>query len=165
MKNLIILWAGLLCAFGGWAQSLSPEVVATSGHQGTSASSQLDWTVGEAIIETASSSSNVLTQGFHQPAYTITALAQPQPRTDIQLTAYPNPATHWVNLGISRENTSPVTVMLVDELGRVLSRQGTRQAEAELKFPISQLSQATYFLRVEIEGESFLETFKIAKIQ
>ncbi|QQS30849.1 MAG: hypothetical protein IPM47_07970 [Sphingobacteriales bacterium] len=50
-----------------FAQSLSPQVVASGGGYGTGGGYTLSYTVGEPVIATLSGGSNILTQGFHQP--------------------------------------------------------------------------------------------------
>jgi hypothetical protein len=49
------------------AQSLSPQVVASSGGYYTNTSGSLSFTVGETNIQTLSSPNHLLTQGFQQP--------------------------------------------------------------------------------------------------
>ncbi len=67
MKTFTIFLSVVLLPFFLSAQSVSPQVVASSGdyYQGTNAS--LSWTLGEIATETYSNGSIILTQGFQQP--------------------------------------------------------------------------------------------------
>lgn len=49
------------------AQSLSPQVIATTGGYTSNAAGSLSYTVGETVIQTLSTGSHTLTQGFQQP--------------------------------------------------------------------------------------------------
>ncbi len=49
------------------AAKQAPHTIGTSGNYGVVAGNTYSWTVGEAIIFTASASNQSLTQGFHQP--------------------------------------------------------------------------------------------------
>jgi len=50
------------------AQSITPSVVGTAGGYGTAGATTLNWTVGEMSVSTLNNGSNILTQGYHQPA-------------------------------------------------------------------------------------------------
>lgn len=68
MKKFIGL--SLLSSIFAWqvgAQSLSPQVIASSGGYYSNAAGSLSFTVGETVTQTYTSGSNMLTQGFQQP--------------------------------------------------------------------------------------------------
>ncbi|MBC8488731.1 MAG: hypothetical protein H8D45_22130 [Bacteroidetes bacterium] len=67
MKKFSIIMIGGLLSFAVAAQSLSPEVIASSGDYYENANASLSWTLGEIATETYSNASNILTQGFQQP--------------------------------------------------------------------------------------------------
>lgn len=63
-----ILWIpALFFSAGVSAQSLSPQVIASSGGFFSNGSGSLSWTLGETMTETFTGGSNQLTQGFQQP--------------------------------------------------------------------------------------------------
>jgi gliding motility-associated-like protein len=49
------------------AQSFSLEVIGSEGTFLTSANGSISWTIGEVVTDTYFSTTNILTQGFHQP--------------------------------------------------------------------------------------------------
>ncbi|OQX82230.1 MAG: hypothetical protein B6D64_00925 [Bacteroidetes bacterium 4484_276] len=67
MKTLITTIAIWLSATVLYGQSVSPEVIATSGGYFENAEISLSWTLGETVTETFSSGNVTLTQGFQQP--------------------------------------------------------------------------------------------------
>ena len=67
MKKISIIIIGGLLSFAVTAQSLSPEVIASSGDYYENANASLSWTLGEISTETYSAGGNILTQGFQQP--------------------------------------------------------------------------------------------------
>jgi len=67
MKSLIILLVTVLFPFFISAQTVSPEVISSSGDYFEGANGSLSWTLGEIATETFSSGNIILTQGFQQP--------------------------------------------------------------------------------------------------
>ena len=56
------------------SQSITPQVVATSGTHYSSSGHSLSWTIGESATATLSDPSNTLTQGFHQPEQVLVSI-------------------------------------------------------------------------------------------
>jgi len=67
MKTLIILIFCLLSASFLYSQSISQNVIATSGDYFENANASVSLTMGELVTETFSNGSIILTQGFQQP--------------------------------------------------------------------------------------------------
>jgi hypothetical protein len=64
----ILCFAFFLVGFTSlYAQSIQPNVIASAGGSYSNDHLQLDWTIGEAVIETVHNGDYILTQGFHQP--------------------------------------------------------------------------------------------------
>ena len=72
MKKLPLLFLGLILNCLTFGQSISPEVIASSGDHFTGTDAQLSWTIGELVIDTYTNGSTQLTQGFHQTNLIIT---------------------------------------------------------------------------------------------
>ncbi len=75
----------LIISQGAYTQS----IVSNAGEEFSSSSGRLSWTLGEAVIETVSSTSNILTQGFQQDYLNI--LNVPEHFNLDDLNIYPNP--------------------------------------------------------------------------
>lgn len=65
--TLLALGALLSKSFSICAQSLTPQVIASSGAYQSNAAGSLSFTIGESNIQTLTSANNILTQGFQQP--------------------------------------------------------------------------------------------------
>ncbi len=70
------------------SQTASPELISSLGDSFNNTSYQLDWSIGECITTTHTAGDYVLTQGFHQNSYVITAVEDL--RADIYMSVYPN---------------------------------------------------------------------------
>jgi hypothetical protein len=159
--------AMILCAlvFGPLArgQTITPDVLGTAGTQGIVGTTTVEWTVGETAIETISGSGNTITQGFHQPKYTVVALDEPL-IAEIGIRVYPNPASDQVYMDISRGEESTLKVQLIDLTGRILDARSTLLMQDKLTFDLSQVAVGQYFLRVIREDGSMFKAYKVDKV-
>ncbi len=73
-KICILLGAALSLPLAGMAQQLSPSVLAASAGTISTQTMVLDWTLGELVVETATSPDRLYTQGFHQPLLQVSEL-------------------------------------------------------------------------------------------
>lgn len=67
MKKTILILFGNLLFVSAFCQTLTPDVIATSGDYFTETNGSITWTLGEIATQTYSSGGNILTQGFQQP--------------------------------------------------------------------------------------------------
>jgi hypothetical protein len=102
------------------AQSVTPEVVANAGDYFTSATAQLSWTLGEPVIDTWSNVSATLTQGFQQNSYYLSGIEELE--DNVFVTAYPNPSTGLINIGISGSTHSYTQAVLVNASGQTVGQ-------------------------------------------
>src|ERR1019366_834874 len=107
----------LMCR-AGHSQTLSPDVLTTSGDYFTNANNSLSWTIGECITETYSSSNNILTQGFQQSKYTITSVEEITKGPII--TVYPNPASAFINIRTESTELRKMKAELFDVSGKLI---------------------------------------------
>jgi len=66
MKKIYLLLSMILVYATVFSQSLSPTLVGSAGDETDNATYQTSWSIGEAITQTASAGSYILTQGFQQ---------------------------------------------------------------------------------------------------
>ncbi|MFU8843753.1 MAG: hypothetical protein ACNA7V_08100 [Bacteroidales bacterium] len=67
MKRCFILILIIGCFFDISGQTLTPEVISSSGGYFESTNASVSWTLGETVTETFTGTSFILTQGFQQP--------------------------------------------------------------------------------------------------
>ena len=84
-----------------YAQTASPEVIATAGEHYENASMQMSWTLGETVITTETDGSTAtVNQGFHQTNVEIVGIEELI--ENFSITAYPNPSIDVLNIELSK---------------------------------------------------------------
>lgn len=132
------------------------EVVATQGESYSTASANIDFTIGEVIIATGTDGTNDLTQGFHQTNWNFLGLEDFAP--NYEATIFPNPTSEVLNIRTSAfEN---VTYTLYDAQGKLVM-QDILSAE-QTPIQVSQLAPGSYTLTLNNETQN-LKTFKLIK--
>ena len=152
-KQLFILLLSFWC-IGALAQP--HEVVSASGASFQNSSGYLSFTIGECITSTLTSSSAILTQGFHQTRLQsgVPVLSLP----DIQMSVFPNPVKDLLILQI--EVPQGFDYLLYDVRGGLLERGQVLAERTEIDF--SALAPAIYILRVRNQQEE-VRLFQIVK--
>ena len=157
MKAFIIC---LFCVpFYGYSQSLTPEVVSSTGDHFSTTSAQLSWTLGEVAIDTYAGSSNQLTQGFHQPERPTVSLNEIE--NNISINAYPNPFNSALNIQID-ELDEQVDVIIYNAAGQEVYRDnysGNSTKSMDLSF----LDTGIYMIQFKTSSKT-IKTLKIQKI-
>jgi hypothetical protein len=134
------------------------EVVATQGDSYSNASANIEFTIGEVVINTVTDGTNDLTQGFHQTNWNFVGLEDHAP--SYEATIFPNPTSEVLNIRTSTfEN---VTYTLYDAQGKLVM-QDILSAE-QTPIQVSQLAPGSYSLTLNNETQN-LKTFKLIKHQ
>lgn len=138
------------------SQTLSPEVVGSSGDYYSASPGQLSWTLGELSIETYNGSSNQLTQGFHQPENGVVSINQFD--DVLQINAYPNPFKTILTIESKSEN---IRISVYDALGNiVLNDSIIDPGPKQLDF--TTLESGIYLLKFS-DNSGILATTKVQK--
>jgi hypothetical protein len=121
MKQLLFSVALGLSILSVKAQSLSPQVIASSGAFSVAGGYSLSYTVGEmSAIQTYSAGGAILTQGFQQPNDIVSGLLDIQKDINGTFVLYPNPAIEQLWFGYEFDGQGSVEVSLYDVTGRQL---------------------------------------------
>jgi hypothetical protein len=157
-KNTLVLFS-LFATISVSAQ----EVLATQGDSYSNASANIDFTIGEVVINTVTDGTNELTQGFHQTNWNFVGLEDYAP--DYQATIFPNPTQDVLNIKTSTfEN---VTYTLYDAQGKLVI-QNILTAE-QTPIQVSQLAPGAYSLTLNKPMREHqdlpLKIFNLVKIQ
>lgn len=134
----------MLVAFNyATAQTLSPEVISTSGTSMSNGSATLDWTLGEPATATLDNPQNTITQGFHQPTIIVTAIADAKILKDVKV--FPNPTVDIVQVQftVNQKNTM---VELYSLEGKLLEKHSVNSQALEIN--MITYPAGTYFLRI-----------------
>ena len=145
------------------AQSLTPEVQASSGDFYTGGGVTLSWTLGETVTETYSNPSNVITQGFQQPDVTVTKIEEAN--AGINVVVFPNPSAGQLNVELTSVASRKMQLELVDINGRLVH---TQEAEVPagvqtLTMNIASITAGHYVLRVKDTVKKTQSVYKIQK--
>jgi hypothetical protein len=151
IKNTLVFFS-LLTTLSVSAQ----EVIATQGDSYSNAGANIDFTIGEVVINTGTDGTNDLTQGFHQTNWNFLGVEDFAP--NYEATIFPNPASDVLNIKTSSfEN---VTYTLYDAQGKLVM-QNILSAE-QTPIQVSQLAPGSYSLTLNNETQN-LKTFKLVK--
>ena len=156
MKNFFLLTI-FAWSIGLSAQSLTPEVIASSGTHFSSASAQLDFTIGETVTATLTAGSNTLTQGFHQPELHFAALENYQDAYQFKL--YPNPTEQYVTIESTKE--ADMQAHIYDTHGKAILVSAIFQQK--LTLDVQQLAAGSYILVLTTKAGEPLQSYTVIK--
>jgi hypothetical protein len=136
----------------------SQEVISTQGDSYTDSSASIDFTIGEVVTFTGTSSENNLSQGFHQTNWGFVSIEDHVPSYEAII--YPNPTEDFLNIkaGLYED----VSYVLYDEMGKLIL-QGRLLSE-QTALEVSPLATGRYSLVLSNSKEN-LKTFNIIKIR
>jgi len=150
MKKILLF---SIAAYG--SVCMAQEVVSSGGESYTNSSGQIDYTIGETIIETISDSANQLTQGFHQPVIQITEIGDHSSDTD--MIVFPNPTNGSVTIQLDQIPIG-LNYLLFDAAGKLVMSNKVIQRESLID--MKSLSSGRYILKFS----NNLTSFQIQKI-
>ncbi len=162
-KFLLFFLFLLITARPAFAQKISRSTVSSGGRFQTSASGTLFSNIGELHVDTYSSASNYVTEGFIQPFYFIVVTIPDDLNTE-GVSLYPNPASADVFISTGRSCTSLI-VELYDVQGRQLHIFNNVQPASASVYTLNVTSFASgvYFVKLIADGERIPETIKLIK--
>lgn len=132
------------------------EVVATQGDSYSNATTTIDFTIGETVINTGTNGTTDLTQGFHQTNWKFSGLEDAKP--DWVVSVFPNPASDV--LTIQTTDFKDIDYTLYDETGRIVMQNQLLIESTTIQ--VNQLATGAYSL-VLSNGVQHLKTFKLIK--
>lgn len=146
----------MLCSLFATASLSAQEVVSTQGGSYSTANGNIDFTIGEVIINTATDGTNTLTQGFHQTNWNFLGLDDHAP--EYQATIFPNPSSEVIN--VQTTSFENVSYSLYDAQGKLVL-QSVLSGELT-PIAVSELPVGSYHLTLANES-NILKTFKLIK--
>lgn len=141
-------------------QTLNTQIIASAGDEFKNSDLSVDWTLGETITETLSSSTITLTQGFNQTKLIITDI-KPSIELSFLIQAYPNPTSDFIYLKTEGIENRKLVYILYDAKGSILLQQSVKSSIEMVD--LHSADSGLFFLQV-IEDKKMLKTFKITKL-
>ena len=154
MKYLVIV---LLVATMGYSQTISKQVVGTSGKTLTNSNLKLSYTVGEPVVGLMTAGGNQLGNGYY-PAMDLQTLSVEDNVLDVQLKVYPNPTSQ--SLYVTHPEMNSFGITIVDLNGKQLY---SGIINKEQPFDVSSYTQGMYLVTVENTITNKKNTYKIIK--
>ena len=142
---------------------LSPTVIAASGGVSKFSTIELEWTLGESFIGTATSSERLYTVGFHQPQLVSEKVMLPNDLSSSQITIYPNPVKNILTVQYKLDKYQKTKMILSDLLGRSIQERTVTAQIASVNMPVHTLVAGIYFLRVFDTKGNQISIYKIIK--
>jgi hypothetical protein len=142
-----------------FAQTVSPEVVATSGDYFTGSAANLSWTLGEVVTDTYFGTSNQLTQGFQQPRTSFSLIEDMAP--EVVVSIYPNPTSDEVNIEL-KNNDQTLVVTIRNAAGQTVFND-TYTPGTIKKIDFSNYADGMYYMQFDGAEKWPLKTYKIQK--
>lgn len=150
-KNTIVLFS-LFAATSVSAQ----EVISTQGESYSNTSANINFTIGEVIINTGTDGTNDITQGFHQTNWNFLGLEDFAPNYEV--TIFPNPTQNVLNIKTSSYEN--VTYTLYDAQGKLVMQNLLSSEQTPIQ--VSQLASGSYSLTLS-NPQQQLKTYKLIK--
>lgn len=154
MKILFQVFILMACTY----ISIAQQVISSAGTNVTGASVQASWTIGEAVIETFTGSSSILSQGFHQGKLTVTLVGKID-NSSIHVYVYPNPVNDKLKVEFNDFSTEKYNFNIADVNSRILL-EGLISENPKI-IEMNRFKPGIYFMMV---GRSSKEQFQIFKI-
>ena len=155
MKTFLIVIMLFFISFSAFAQ----EIISSAGHHAEASGIQLDWTIGEPVIETYSNGNDILTQGFHQTKLMVTPVFSIIENNFINV--FPNPTKELVYIQFNEILDFGVAAELHTLEGKLLK---TFELIDQLTpCDVRSLPNGSYLLKISKNNE-WIQSFKIIKM-
>lgn len=155
MKQLVLTLMLWMVVVAGSAQ----VVISSNGDSKTVGGMEVSWTIGEVIIETFTGNTAIVTQGFHQPGLSVTAVTEVLfPEMEISL--FPNPTADILSLQFS-EYIEGLRYILLDVTGKVLENK--QILAADVRISMSPYAKGAYILKVIDDSLQNIQTFRVIR--
>ena len=155
MKYSILLLFLLGTTLIGKAQS----AISSAGGSGTIGGINISYTVGEAFIATLEGSNTRISQGFHQPRYTVTAIKETFLAGQIKV--FPSLTTSLLQVELKDVKLENMEFALFDMMGKCLLK--TKIDSFNWQTDMSYLPNGYYIFTVSDKTNTKSNSFKIVK--
>ena len=174
MRNYLLIGLIVFGAFCSQAQEADTVFIQLfgigGGYGATSNGNSLSYSMGELMVETASNYNQNLTQGFQQNSFkAIVGIIEVKDVT-INVEAYPNPTTEFLNIKISGKNTTlsakEYDLTLYDMLGKEVQLDKNWIDDQTIRLDLKQIPTGMYMVNFrEIKSTKIISNFKVTKTE
>lgn len=136
------------------------ETVPATGGDASGSGGSSNYTIGQIVYTTNTSTYGSVTQGVQQPYEISTTVGIELTEIDLELVAYPNPTNNALTLIIGNYNNEKLTYHLYDMKGKLLENK--QIVNISTIIGMQDLPGSTYLLNV-LDSNSLIKTFRIIK--
>jgi hypothetical protein len=147
----------LLASTACFSQSISKQVIGTSGKTLTNSNLKVSYTVGEPVVGLMTAGGNQLGNGYY-PAMDLQALSIDDASLNVQIKIHPNPTSQL--LYVTHPEITTFQVHIADLNGKQLF-EGT--IEKDVALDVSNYNQGMYLITIENKESNKKNTYKIIK--
>ena len=137
------------------------EAIPASGGNASGSGGSLSYSVGQVVYTTNTGTNGSVAQSVQQPfeISVVTGLEEAI-CINLNLYAYPNPTTDFLNLKVEKYKTANLSYQLYDMNGKLFENKKVEDNETTIS--MENFFPGTYFLKV-IDNNKEVKTFKIIK--
>ncbi len=135
------------------AQQITPAVVSSGGQTFTGNGLSLDFTIGEIMTESLSTTGLLLTQGFLQGPDRNTGIEENLIK-EKDIVVYPNPAQNGIYLVFNNQESKQVGTEIKDLQGRVLLR--SESCSNPMYLNLEKLAPGFYTVSIRFENDQII---------
>ena len=150
----------LLLLYFGIITAKAQQATTAAGGNATGSGGSVAFSVGQIVYTTNTGTTGSVAQGVQQPYEISIVLGIEDNLINLDMQAYPNPTTNYLQLVIGSENIHNLTYQLFDIAGKLIeNKKITKSIEI---IHMENLPSASYFLTVTNNIKE-IKTFKIIK--
>ena len=158
MINKLLQLTLLLLGFGLTAQA--QQATTAAGGDATGSGGSAAYSVGQIVYTTHTGTTGSVAQGVQQPYEISVELGIENSFIELDVSAYPNPTTHYLTLHIGNTLSENLHFELCDLGGKLMERRKINSNTETIN--MENLATATYFLKVS-NANNQIKIFKIIK--
>ncbi|MFN8256575.1 MAG: T9SS type A sorting domain-containing protein [Bacteroidales bacterium] len=117
----------------GLSQSLSMELLTSSGGHLENQFYRLDFTLGELDTDIHNPGNFILSEGFNQGEYNITSISNFK-NTGIEFRAFPNPVSDYLQLTLNSNEYADFVYIIIDQPGTILEMKKINSLRTSIPF-------------------------------
>lgn len=163
MKKLIHILIMFFIAAQVQAQSISKQVIGSSGESITNGTYTINFTAGESIVGMIQNGATI-GQGFWAEIFNDNTLSVTTPTDFVdQINLYPNPVVNYLNIRFKKNESVNYQLQLFDINGKQIIKTSLNSQNNNHKLDVSLLSNGIYVLSISSVETNYKKSFKIIK--
>ena len=156
-RILYIIFSVMVLCNTALSQTISKQVIGTSGNTLSNSNLKVSMTIGEPVVGLMTAGGNQLGNGYH-PSLNVQALSVEESLLDVQIRVYPNPTSEM--LYVSHPELNSFFIQISDLNGKLIYSNTINKEEP---LDVSNYSQGMYLVTIENKESNKKNTYKIIK--